>query len=85
MESQMDSWRGQAKEISTTAGILAAAETDQLGKKKEVINVVLTDEGVYGIGEPTVEYWQNRTQETYKFCVLLAATRTGLWNQTKQH
>jgi hypothetical protein len=34
MESHMDSWQEQAKEISTTAGILAAAETDQLGRRK---------------------------------------------------
>jgi hypothetical protein len=66
MESQMDSWQEQAKEISTAAGILAGGD-GSARKKKGVINGALYGWGVYGMSgtgeptqKPTVEHWQNK-------------------------
>jgi hypothetical protein len=58
MESQMESWKEQAEAISDSAGILAGAD-GSARKKKGVINGAY-GWGVYGTGETTVGYWQNR-------------------------
>jgi hypothetical protein len=61
MESQMENWRQQAAEISDSEGILAGGD-GSARKKKGVINGAY-GWGVYGIGETTVEYWEDKTAE----------------------
>ena len=59
----MEAWRTtQAKDISATTGILAGG--DGSARKKRGISMVrYYGWGVYGIGETTVGYWQDKRSE----------------------
>ena len=61
MESQLENWRRKAKEISASAGVLAGGD-GPARKKKGVVNGAC-GWGVYGIGEPTVKYWEDKKAE----------------------